>query len=76
MSNIYNEQILERAYDLQEELSGTTAGYIVNKAVEDYEKTKDVEDLKHRLDSVESDLAREYFYGTEQLSRNIKKWVI
>lgn len=62
MSDNYNQDILDRARDSAEELAGTTAGYIVNKAIKDYEQTGDIEDLKYRLDRVEGDLAQEYFY--------------
>lgn len=67
MSDIYNTEIIERAYDLAEELTGTTPGYIVNKAIEDYEKTGDVEDLSHRITDVEGKLSIEHFYNSDIL---------
>lgn len=61
MSNDVNDNLIERARDLAEEITGHPSGY--DKTLLACIDGGDLDELHRLVKLVEADLARDYFYG-------------
>lgn len=70
MSQQSNQQVVERAYELAEDLTSTTEGKVIAYALDRYEEDKDVEALWRTVANVEANRAQEHYFNNNILGAN------
>lgn len=71
MSNLNNQEIIERACNLAEDITSTTMGKVLAEAIDNYEKTKDIESLYYTVNKIEGELSQSHFYDADILHEPI-----
>lgn len=61
MSHNSNTELLTRASELAEEMTSTTMGKVLAQAIDDYDKTKDLDALRATTAVIEGQLAQTHF---------------